>query len=339
MKFVIPASEGIRFDQVCAIARGGDTIELESGGEYPTAGAWAFPAPHFTLQSGVTLIASGARIVLRDPAITTGGVVRPDKDLFLLRAGDDVTIVGGLWDANYRGNLGWHCSGLRFYGKFRVKDLTIVGLRGSRQSQTPSGAVEVFAISSEGNTGGSVVEAVSVKDCEVSSSESYVSGIFLGGTRTDRRSVISDCVVNLGELGQFAYSANQPTTIQRCIGMAERGFYNDTGDTVGCNITDCTFVASYAGISLVSGTTPSTREVLVRDCNISAPRMVEWWEREMGAPMNGGVIVNSSKFKGAMLAATKSPRGNISFADITWTDQGGEPFSVQGQGARPVWFK
>ena len=213
MKFVIPASEARRFDEMCAIARGGDTIELEPGGEYPTAGAWAFPAPHYiTLQSGVTLIASGARIVLRDPAISTGGVIRPDKDLFILRAGADATVVGGLWDANYQGNPGWHCSGMRFYGRFTAKDLTIVGLCGSRQSQTPAGAVEVFAVSAEGNTGGSVVAGVSVKNCEISSPDSYVSGIFLGGTvKSDVRSTIRDCAVNLGKLGQFAYSANQPT--------------------------------------------------------------------------------------------------------------------------------
>ena len=91
MKFNIPAGEASRFDAVCAVARDGDTIELEDGGEYPTAGAWAFPAPHYTLQSGVTLRAGTARIVLRDPVTSVNGVIRPDKDLFILRAGAGVT--------------------------------------------------------------------------------------------------------------------------------------------------------------------------------------------------------------------------------------------------------
>ena len=214
MKFAIPAGEAHRFDAVCAVARDGDTIELEDGGEYPTAGAWTFPAPHYTLQPGVTLRAGNARIVLRDPVTQVNGVIRPDKDLFILRAGAGVTIIGGIWDANCKGNPGWFCSGMRFHGRFTVERSAIKGLRGSRQSGTPSGAVEVFAISAEGNTGGSLVRGVAVGDCEVVDPDSYVSGIFLGGTiPTPTPSTIKHCSVDLGERGQFAYSANYQTTI------------------------------------------------------------------------------------------------------------------------------
>lgn len=335
MDIRLSENDGRRFDSACAAARSGDRVILTAGTTYYTSGPWGMPNT-LTLQDGVTLIATGAKIVLADPTISVNGVLRPDKDLFLLRGGRDVAVEGGEWDANWKANEGWFCSGMRFHGRFTVMNVTIKGLHGSRNSGTPSGAVEVFAISSEGETGDSRVFNVTVHDCDVGSPDSYVSGIYLGGTiSTNRRSTIAGCHVHLGPNGQFAYAANYRTDINGCWGEAARGFYNDTGHTIDCSMSECEFIASYAGISLVSAQ-DNRRELSVVATKITAPRMVEWWESN-GARATGGVLVRRCVYVGNLLASTLADHGNLVFSGVDWADSKDKaPFMVQGQGAVPL---
>lgn len=307
----------LSFDQILARCSPGDTISLAPGGVYETQGPWASPSGDINVPDNVTILAGTARIVLKPPA----GITRPDRDLPILRCGTGVNIVGGIWDCNYAGCPGWFTQGIRFHGKFRISSATIVGMSGSRASGTPSGAVESFAISSQGDTGGSVVTECVVKDCKVDSSDDYVSGIYLGATvETSVTSLVQDCVVNLGLHGQFCYSNNQPTDFVRCTGEAARWWYNDTGPTRLANIVRCSGTGHYAAISCVATPGGEHRTVLVSESSFCGTRMVEWWNQAT-EPMTGGVICRECEFgEGTYFVSSASSSGLLVFDNCKLED-------------------
>lgn len=302
------------FDDALRAAKAGDVITLEPGREYTTRGAWAFPDRGFiSVPSGVTIIATGATITLKDPVTSTHGKERPDRDLQLLWCGEEVVIEGGTWDAGgVIDNPGWFCGGLRFHGRFEIRNAKIMGLSGSRKSGTPVGEVESFAISSKGQTAGSIVERVRVNLCKTGHPDDYVSGIFVGSTgkqKSSKPSIVRECHVDLGQHGQFAYACNHDTRFANCYGIASRGFYNDTGDTVA-QLDGCDLIGSYAGISLVGSKTIVTeRTVVAYECRVTAPRLVEWFEQD--PIMSGSVILSGGWFKGEYATAIKGSHGGI----------------------------
>lgn len=301
------------FDDALRAAKSGDVITLEPGREYTTRGAWAFHETGFiSVPSGVTIIATGATITLKYPVTSTNGNERPDRDLQLLWCGEEVVIEGGTWDAGGDAHPGWHCGGLRFHGRFEIRNAKIIGLSGSRNSGTPSGEVESFAISSKGQTAGSIVERVRVNLCKTWHPDDYVSGIFVGSTgkqKSSAPSLVVGCEVDLGEYGQFAYACNHDTRFKQCIGKASRGFYNDTGDTVA-QLDGCDIVGSYAGLSIVGSKTITTeRTVVAYECRVTAPRLVEWFEQD--AMMSGSVILSGGWFSGQYATAIKGSHGGI----------------------------
>lgn len=306
-------SKADSFDDALRAAKAGDVIRLQPGTAYTTRGAWAFPDRGFiSVPSGVTIIADGSTIRLKDPVTGTLGKERPDRDLQLLWCGEEVKIQGGTWDAGCVDHPEWFCGGLRFHGRFEIRDATIIGLSGSRKSGTPSAEVESFAISSKGQTAGSIVERVRVNLCKVGHPDDYVSGIFVGSVgaqQSNKPSIVRECRVNLGEHGQFAYACNHDTRFTECIGKASRGFYNDTGDTVA-QLDGCDLVGSYAAVSLVgSPIIPTQRTLIAHECRMTGQRLVEWFEQ--GALMEGSVVFAGGWFKGEYATAIKGRGGRI----------------------------
>jgi hypothetical protein len=290
----------------------GDVVVLEPG-EYETHGPWASSNGNINVASGVTIKAGSATILLVAPS----GITRIDHDLPILRCGADVVIEGGTWDCNHMGNPGWFCQGIRFHGRFRLICATVIGMSGSRASGTPSGAVESFAVSSEGDTGGSMVERVTVKSCKSNDPDDYVSGIFLGTTgdvEGAEESIVRDCRVNLGAYGQFAYSSNGPTRFEGCTGTASRFWYNDTGDTFGARIISCSGVGNYAAISCVSTPGGTVRQVHVQGGQFRFPRGVEWWDQSNEEAINGEVVALDVDFRCAHPASTAARTGSVTFA-------------------------
>lgn len=298
MTIIIPQTEPRRFDDACRSAQAGDTILLEEGGVYETAGCWA--ADGFqSLRPGVTLEASGATVRLVSPERATHGVERPDRDLILLTCGPGARIIGGTFDGNWQQQEEWFVSGIRFHGRFEVRGATIKGLAGSRSSGTPSGAVEVFAISAEGKTGGSIVQDVTVRDCRVDSPSDYVSGIYVGATEaSDAWSKVERCNVQLGEHGQFAYASNGKVVFHGCTGNAARYWYNDTGDTDDCRIQSGLGTCSYAVVSAVAKDAQGNRRIAIRGGEFTAPRLCEWWDQSPGFHLRGHVICSSVRWRG-----------------------------------------
>lgn len=301
------------FDDALRGARSGDVIRLQPGSTYITQGAWAFPDRGFvSVPSGVTILADGATVRLKHPVTGTLGKDRPDRDLQLLWCGEEVIIQGGTWDACGADHIGWFCGGLRFHGRFEIRDARIMGLSGSRKSGTPVGEVESFAISSKGQTAGSIVERVLVNLCKDGHPDDYVSGIFVGSNgkqKSSRPSIVRKCEVDLGEHGQFAYSCNHDTRFVGCIGKASRGFYNDWNDTVA-QLDGCDLVGSYAAVSLVgSRTIPTERTLIAHECRMTGCRMVEWFQHE--APMAGSVVFAGGWFKGEFATAIAGTSGRI----------------------------
>jgi hypothetical protein len=306
----------VSFDRVMALARPGDTVTLEPGAVYETAGAWAFADRGFlTIPPGVTLIATGATIRLKDAFKSTGGVERPDRDLPIAWAGDGARIIGGTWDANWQDFPGWFTQGIRFFGRF-----SITGLRGSRESGTPAGQVESFAISAQGDTGGSEVVRVTVANCKTDSPQDYVSGIFMGqtGASSEEWSRVEACNVDLGAFGQFAYSNNGRTKFLNCIGKASRGWYNDTGSTDIAELVSCRLEGAWAAIASV-WTDASHRNVVAIDCDLTGERAVEWDDRA-GVPLPGSMTVVDSRLSCRYSAAINGKAGSCGFVRTPFGD-------------------
>jgi len=307
------------FDRTLALSTDGDTIILAPGGSYDTYGAWVSESGNINVPSGVSIVATDATIELKAPT----GISRVDHDLPILRCGSEVKIQGGTWRCNYNKNPGWYCQGIRFHGRYEIRDATIVGMSGSRASKTASGAVESFAISSEGATGGSVVSGVTVDQCKMDGPDDYVSGIYIGCTVPNLvESCVTDCTVNLGQWGQFAYASSESTRFVNCAGTAARFFYVDTGPSVNTKIINCRGAASYAAISLVN--VPNVvvrREVVINGGTFTAPRFVEWWDQTPLPNMIGAVIAARAAFAGEWGATVDAVGGLVVLVELQLTQK------------------
>jgi hypothetical protein len=289
------------FDRALRCAIAGDVIELTPGVEYTTYGGWSGEDGYSNVASGVTIIATGATVLLIAPV----SFQRQDHDLPILRGGANVKIIGGVWDCNHEGNPGWYTMGFRFHGKFEVHDAIIKGMSGSRRA-----GVESFAISSQGNTGGSIVDRVLVNNCKNDDPDDYVSGIYIGATEhCEKESLVRQCNVDLGIYGQFAYASNGRTLFVNCSGTAARFWYNDTGDTFGARLVDCKGRANYAVISCVAKDEHGHREVSVNGGEFAGERLIEWWEN--GGHISGGVVITGATWSGRYTASVVAPRGAI----------------------------
>jgi hypothetical protein len=298
-------------DKALLFSSPGDVIRID--GNCVTQGAWRFPG-YVGLKSGVRIeCGSDAVIRLVNPITTTDGKQRSDKDLPIMRCDGNTEIVGGTWDCNYQGNAGWFTQGFRFFGTFTMRDATIIGMSGSRNSGTLSKQVESFAISAEGNISGSVASRVTVKGCKVTNADDYVSGIYMGGTQPSTALCrVIQCNVDLGQFGQFAYASNSPTLFEACYGKAARWWYCDTADSRNAVLQSCRGEASYAAISSVA-IAPCIREVWAHDCEFTAPRLVEWWDQNPKQDgMTGFVTLSSSTFNGDFHACVSAVKGSVS---------------------------
>jgi hypothetical protein len=321
-------------DSILQVAKPGSSIKLESGQTYYTRGAWAFQGRgHISLPEGCRLDATGAIIMLRDAVRSASTGIRQDRDLPIMWCGRDCTIEGGLWDCNAAGHQGWLTQGIRFFGKFRIHNAHIKGMRGTRTAGiTTVNPVESFAISSEGDTAGSMVNGCRVTCApEDDLPDNYVSGIFMGSTSPSSTdiSIIQNSEVYLGQHGQFAFAANgSPCWIARCEGKASRGFYNDTGDTV-VELEDCRLRGHYAAISVVANQ-PCRRFIQASDCELSGERAVEWNDRDLD--MTGTVVLHRAKTSGRYRAAVlnRVGRGTIVFSRCVHEGEPGEFFVHEG---------
>jgi hypothetical protein len=271
-------------DAAFAAAVAGDTIELGEG-TYRTLGNFsAGPARRYCqLAAGVRLVGQGsARTVIRlapearEPTLAS----RPDRDTNVLWAGPGVSIAGITFDANMAECPDCHVGGLRFHGAYDLEDLHIVGLRGSwNNPSTLTREIEVFAISSQGDTGGSRVHRVAVYDVAPSA---YVSGIFLGSTLDpSRRSRVTNCDVQLGSGNQFGFSANRSVDFAQCRSRGGRyGFYNDTGPTRDITLDGCDLEGSWAAVSVIAKATDGVRgPIRILRSHLLGARGVEVWDR------------------------------------------------------------
>lgn len=318
MKIQIPEGQPSGLDDAFRAARPGDIIELGDG-IHPTSGNWGFGGDRQWCQMspGVTLLGAGsARTIVRlapNATRTSEGRVRADRDLNLLWAGAGCRVVGVTFDGNEKAfaagpdGPAWHVSGLRFHGHFELGDVVVTGLRGSWQDATTvTGSIESFAVSSTGDTGGSVLEGVRIRDVAPSA---YVSGIFLGATVPPRAgSLVHNCMVDLGSDNQFEFSANFDTTFSCCEGHGARaGFYNDTGPTRGIVLTDCRLEAKRACITLVAQKPGDERcRFLIRGGIMNGARLVEIIDKTgLGIPAD--VVVDGVSWLGEYVTAIDNP--------------------------------
>lgn len=178
-----------------------------------------------------------------------------------------------------------------------MRDCRVTGLRGVDRT------TEVFAVSSWGDTGGSLVENVMVSGVKPSS---YVSGIFLGGTvRTAVLSRVVRCEVDLGSGNWFAYAANFSTSIEACSGRGvEAWFHNDFGDTENVSIIGGSGDASEAAIRLIT-TVDGVRQLYAMELRVRAPRGLVLWQKS--GRMTGGVVLVSAKMDGQYSVAAVAP--------------------------------
>lgn len=303
-------------DRVLKMVRSpGDVIILGDNVTAATQGTWAFEAYGWiSLADGVSL-RGGHNSVIRfsSPVLETRGQVRPAKDLNILWAGDGCSVSGLTFDCT--APEGWNGGGLRFHGRFNVTDCVIKGLSGTIGQQ------ESFAISSTGDTSGTVVERVVVHECFTASPTSYVSGIYIGATSGDGGNQVFDCDVDLGPNGWFAYSSTRPTMFKDCTGSASRFWYTDTGDGEA-ELQSCSGEVAYAAVSSVAVEGEPLRRVLVRECHFTANgetvRAVEWWDKT-GAKGQGHVVFDACEFGGfSHAAAIVADQGAVVFVHCSF---------------------
>lgn len=303
-------------DRALAAARSpGDVIELRAG-VYPTRGNWAH-AGHVSLASGVRLVGAGVDDTIiqlsADAERSAAGIRRPDRDLNVLWGGDDVAIsdltIDGhedLWRSE-NSIEEWYVSGLRFRGRYELRRVAIRRLRGSwTPAGTLSDAVEVFAVSSVGDTGGSVVEDVLV---DTIPSDSYVSGIYVGSTiATLRRSYVNRCSVRLGSQNQFAFSGNRSVLFRDCSGVGGAfGFYNDTGPTSDIVMDQCDLAGLWAAVSLIAKDSGGVRNgVRIAHSRLHGERGIEVWDKT-GAGVAADIEAFHCDVRAQIVAAIANP--------------------------------
>lgn len=361
----VTAGQTSSLDAALGTAEAGDEVVLMPGGVYRTRGPWAFEPPaYLSVPAGVTIRAGGATVRLVDPETRTvgagGGLVdRPDHDLPILWCGAGVRIFGGTWDANQVAQRGWYGQGIRFFGRFEIRDARIIGMSGSRRSGTPSGAVESFGISSQGETSGSVVERVAVERCRVvEPNEDYVSGIYVGSTEAPPAgavpSRVRECEVDFGGRGQFAYSSDEATIFENCVGYASRFWYSDTSNSRGTRLMGCRGRGIYAAVSAVGsnpgqgGATNDHREIVMIGGEYDFPRAVEWWDQTRNKTLTGGVLAvdvtfncrtpwtdRSGKLLDTWRSAVVSRQGVIAFAGCRFSTEK-DFVDIQGGSPRPA---
>lgn len=295
----------------------GDQIEIETGAIAETLGAWAFEdLGHVSLAPKVTLvIQEGATLRLSPNAKRA-----PDKNppatpfMHILYMGGGSAITGnGTLDCNGAAHPGITCSGPRALGRVTVHDVCIIGCSGKK-----SGA-EAFAFSAEGDTGGTIICGVSVVKCFCDGPDDYMSGIYVGGTVDNGvESFVTNCTVDLGTHGWFAYSSTFSTTFRECSGTAQRFWYTDTGAGMA-TIVDCEGSASYSAIGSVAiESGESRRVVVVSGSSFKAigdgARGVEWWNKGENAVNQGGVTFVFCTLEGfRWRAAVAATTGAITF--------------------------
>lgn len=331
-------------DAVLELALPGTVIVLKPGTHYTRGNwvhrGWGYGLDGLTIKSIGKATAYRARIALRDPLMEWAGVPRKDKDVSPLWLGAGCRLEHLHIDGAAEENPGLNVTGLRFAGRFEVIGCDITGLRGDYQTK-----VESFVISSQGDTGGSIVSEVKAFGMVPNS---YVSGIFLGGTvPTTRRSSIDKCKVDLGGGNWFAYSANYVTDIWDCHGEgAEAFFHNDTGPTVDCSIQMCHGETSQAGVRLI-GVDRTIRELFVRDSSFKAPRGLVLWQHGEER-MTGTVAMTGCSFDGEYAATIIAPHARSIFtqcdfragAEVQYRDGTEPPVFLQSETARGFkWVK
>jgi hypothetical protein len=271
-------------DAAFAAAKAGDVIELGPG-IHRTMGNYAAGQSRgwCQLAAGVRVVGAGSRktiIQLHPDARTATLAQRPDRDTNVLWGNVDISISGITFDANYRHLPECHVGGLRFHGRYELEDVRVIGLHGSWQApKTLTKEIEVFAVSSVGNSGGSRLEKVTVGEVAPSA---YVSGIFVGSTvEVSEASKVSDCLVELGSGNQFGYSANRRVSFWNCVSTGGRyGFYNDTGPTQDVTLDQCDLSGSHAAVSLIAKAPDGVRSaVRVLRSRIRGGRGIEVWDR------------------------------------------------------------
>lgn len=323
MNITLQPSDAERLDAVLLSLRPSDALTLAPGGTFLTRGVWAFESRGLrSLPERCSVWAHGATVRFHPDAVRkTNGAVRRNRDLALFWCDPGCTIVGGTWDCSSPW-ADWYPSGLRFFGRFTLRQPTVaeapgIGGRAVRVlggSGSRSVGTESFLVSSEGATGGSVLDGI-VASAKCADEDAYVTGIYPGATiRSTERTTVTGCDVTLGKFGQAAFSASgAPVDFRACTGIAPRWFYVDTGDTVDSSIENCTGTGSYAFASIV-GTGPCRRELRISQCLMSGERAVEWYDTTPSADqMTGGVLVEDSEFEGHYLAAVAARRGSLLF--------------------------
>lgn len=312
MKYII--SNPIDFDRAALSAEDGDTIYINAGVVAETKGNWWFPN-FLTLKAGVNLEGDpGAGLKFSAaPATTALSAPRVAKDLNILWAGGRNKITGIKFDCMPPLG-GWNGGGLRFDNRYIVSGCEIVGLRGNWQDQ-----VEVFAISSQGDTCGSTVDQVKVHSVEPNS---YVSGIYIGGTvppsDPNKVSRVTNCSVDLGMGNQFGFSCTYKTKFIRCETKGGAyGLYTDTGHMIA-ELFECDLRSSYAAISSTQAAAGTViRQVYANKCKLISARGVEWFDKTPGKDrMVGGVCVTDSEIDAEYTVAVDGRTGAVVMADV-----------------------
>lgn len=324
-------------DKVLKMARSpGDRIVLSPGLVTYTRGSWAFPEFGWIgLANGVSLTTADPKsvdrgvVVLSEEAVKeTTGKIRVSRDINVLWAGAGTFISRIDFDCNGNNHPGWNCGGLRFHGQFAVIDCNITGLSGTLGQQ------EVFAISAQGETGRSKVAGVRVYDCLVDRPASYVSGIYLGASEPGAESSVSDCDVDLGVNGWFAYSSTNQTLFLRCKGRAQRWWHTDTENGVA-QIQECSGESSYAVISSVCAGGNPERRIYVLDSKFEGGegRFVEWWDK--AGSQTGFVLFRDCSLSAKYDVASDAKRGSLVFTGCKsdyrqshWTSGSPQPIHV-----------
>jgi hypothetical protein len=311
-----------QLDWCFTTAKAGDVIVLGAG-TYPTKGNWAAGAERAWCQvDSVRIIGQGSertRILLKDPVKEADGVERPDKDLNVLWARGNFELEGVHLDGDYHNQGGWYVGGLRVRdGRYTLNDVRITGLRGSWDDPaTQNKQIEVFGVSSQGNTSRSYLERVRVDDV---ASDSYVSGIYGGGDFGCKGSICTDCSVDLGGNNQFSYACNPGWTFRDCRGEGTKyGMYNDTGPT-GVSLHDCRITASYAAVSMVAKVETDFRYAKVNNCELVAPRAIELVDDSQSGILSY-VLLDGCRLNGNYAAAVDGKTAAVVIANSVFVNR------------------
>jgi hypothetical protein len=275
----------------------GDTIILDEG-EYITRGSGAF-SDGVGFAPGVTVDASRARIILKNPAPTN----RPWVDHPW--RGEGSRVIGGDWDLGNHGGIAQ--SGFRAVGTAHQDGGILRGLLGRRVASDSFPQKEVFAWCQERGTGGTTLKDLIAHPLN-KERDNYVAGIYTN----DLDSVVSGCKMPLGPHAQFAYSCVHRTHFIDCDGEGMRIFYTDT-EGAAAILTRVNGTATWAAIGFAGtlGQMAPPRTVWAEDCEIAAPeaRLVEFDDTE--GPQRCTVLISGGKWVGRWRLSSNSPGSQL----------------------------